>query len=111
MHRYAKKENSRPRYYYKIIVHRKVLPCPSCIYPWSYCRLPRKVYQRVFPENGQSPVSRVSSERQGPPPNSHSGHRVRANTELKYLDAFPRNKKEPRKAIQRVLGANGNNTH
>lgn len=28
MHRYAKKENSRPRYYYKIIVHRKVLHAP-----------------------------------------------------------------------------------
>lgn len=57
----------KKKIHYKIIVHRKVLPCPSCIYPWSYCRLPRKVYQRVFPENGQSPVSRVSSERQGSP--------------------------------------------
>lgn len=79
---------------------------------WSYCRLPRKVYQRVFPENGQSPVSRVSSERQGSPPNSHSDHRVRANTELKYLYMhFLEINKEPRKAIQWILGANGNNTH
>lgn len=105
MHRYAKQENSRPRYYYKIIVHRKVLPCPSCIYPWSYCRLPRKVYQRVFPENGQSPVSRVSSERQRPPPNSHSGHRVRANTELKYLDAFPRKKQRAKKGYTMDIGS------
>lgn len=72
---------------------------------WSYCRLPRKVYQRVFPENGQSPVSRVSSERQGPPPNSHSGHRVRANTELKYLDAFLRNKQRAKKGYTMDIGS------
>lgn len=74
-----------------------MLPCSNCISPWPHCRLPRKVYQGVFPENGQSPVSRVSSERRGSPPNSHSGHRVRAKTELKYLDPFLRDRQRAKK--------------
>lgn len=60
------------------------------------------MYQGVFPENGQSPVSQVSSEGRGSPPNSHGGHRMRAKTELKNLDPFPRDRQRAK-----IKGYNG----
>lgn len=105
MHRYPKKKILDPGIIIKSLSAGKFCRAQFVFILWSYCRLPRKVYQRVFPENGQSPVSRVSSERQGSPPNSHSGHRVRANTELKYLDAFPRNKQRAKKGYTMDIGS------
>lgn len=105
MHQYAKKKILDPGIIIESLSTGKFCRAQFVFILWSYCRLPRKVYQRVFPENGQSPVSRVSSERQGSPPNSHSGHRVRANTELKYLDAFPRKKQRAKKGYTMDIGS------